>query len=48
MGGGAGEGGSGQKTRGLIGQGEVLEFQVQWEAIGGFGTEDGPPPVHRI
>ena len=34
--------------RGLIGEGEELEFQLQWEATGGFGTEDRKPPIHRI
>lgn len=34
--------------RGFIGLGEELEFQLQWEAIGGFGTEDRQPSIHRI
>lgn len=27
-------------TRGLVDQGEELEFQLQWEADGRFGAED--------
>lgn len=45
---GAGERGRGLIVRGLVGQGEELGFQLQWDAIGKFGTEDKLSPISGI